>query len=126
MDPFVVAFTIGISLLSGLLFGLFPVFRAGGLDLVSAPKEGGRGGSTARERHLARQTLVVAQMALALVLLAGSGLMVRSFQTLRSVDPGFSNPEEVLTFRVGIPTGAVEDHADVALAYEDLWAVLSG
>ncbi len=121
LDPAVLAFTLGISLLSGLLFGMLPVFRVGGLDLVSSLKEGGRGGNVGKQRHRARNTLVVAQMALALVLLAGSGLMIRSFQTLRSVDPGFSNPEEVLTFRVAIPVAEIEDLAEVALAYEDMW-----
>ncbi len=122
LDPMVLAFTLGISLLSGLLFGLFPVFRVRGLDLVSSLKDGGRGGSTGTERHRARHTLVVAQMALALVLLAGSGLMIRSFQALRNVDPGFSNPEGVLTFRIRIPSMEIEDHAEVVLAYEDLWS----
>jgi len=121
LDSAVLTFTLGISLLSGLLFGLFPVFRLGGLDLVASLKEGGRGVSVGKERHRARNTLIVAQMALALVLLAGSGLMIRSFQALRKVDPGFANPEEVLTFRVAIPAAEIEDAAEVALAYEDIW-----
>jgi predicted permease len=121
VDPTVLGFALGISLFSGLLFGLFPVFRVGGLDLVSSLKEGGWGGSVGKQRHRARNTLVVAQMALALVLLAGSGLMIRSFQALRTVDPGFANPEEVLTFRVAIPEAETEDDAEVAVAYEDMW-----
>ena len=121
LDPRVLAFTLGISLFSGLLFGLFPVMHSRGLDLVSSLKEGGRGGSVGKERHRARNALVVAQVALALVLLAGSGLMIRSFQALRNVDPGFANPEEVLTFRVAIPAAEIEDEAEVALAYEDMW-----
>ncbi len=60
-------------------------------------------------------------MALALVLLAGSGLMIRSFQALRNVDPGFANPGEVLTFRVAIPSADVETYAEAGLAYEDMW-----
>ena len=121
VDRPVLAFTLGVSVLAGLLFGMFPAFRTGGLDLVSSLKEGGRGGSAGTERHRARHALVVAQIALALVLLAGSGLMIRSFQALRNVDPGFSNPEEVLTFRVFIPGSDIEDHAEVVLAYEDMW-----
>lgn len=121
LDPAVLAFALGISLLSGLLFGLFPVLRTGGLDLVAALKQGGRGGSAGKVRHRMRSTLVVAQMALALVLLTGSGLMIRSFQALRNVDPGFANPEEVLTFRVAIPAAEISDGAEVALAYEDMW-----
>ena len=121
LDPTVLAFTVGVSLLSGLFFGLFAVFRISGLDLVASLKGGGRGGSAGKERHRARNTLAVAQVALALVLLAGSGLMIRSFQALRNVDPGFANPEEVLTFRVAIPTAEIEEEAGVALAYEDIW-----
>jgi MFS family permease len=68
-----------------------------------ALKEGGRGSSSGRERHRARNALVIAQMALALVLLIGSGLMIRSFQALRNVDPGFTNPEEVLLVRLSVP-----------------------
>ena len=123
LDPAVLTFTLGISLLAGLLFGLFPVFRVGGLDLVSSLKEGGRGGSSGTARHRARHTLVVGQMALALVLLAGSGLMIRSFQALRDVDPGFSNPEEVLTFGVAIPEAeiAIDDEAEFIVAFENIW-----
>ena len=121
LSPAVLGFTLAISLVSGLLFGVFPVLRMGGLNLVASLKEGGRGGSTGQERHRARNALVVAQMSLALVLLAGSGLMIRSFQALRNVDPGFSNPSEVLTFRVGVPTAEIEDRAELALAWEGMW-----
>ena len=127
LDLTVLAFTLGISILSGLLFGLFPIVRVGGLDLVSSLKEGGCGGSVGKQRHRARNALVVAQMALALVLLVGSGLMIRSFQALRDVDPGFANPEEVLTFRVTIPSADIEDWAnpvEVPQAYEDMWSRL--
>ncbi len=92
IDYTVLGFTFGVSVLAGLLFGLFPALRYGSPRLVTALKEGGRGGSAGKEQHLARNALVVAQMALALVLLAGSGLMIRSFQALRSVDPGFRDP----------------------------------
>jgi predicted permease len=121
LAPPVLAFTLGISMLSGLLSGLLPIVRIGGLDLVASLKEGGRGGSDGTERHRARSALVVAQMALALVLFAGSGLMIRSFQELRNVNPGFANPEEVLTFRVAIPAAEIEADAAVVLAYEDIW-----
>jgi len=120
IDPTVLGFTMLISLVAGLLFGLFPAIRYGSPNLVTSLKEGGRGGSAGKERHVARNTLVVAQMALALVLLAGSGLMVRSFQALRDVDPGFSAPEELLTFRVAIPTAEVSDEEQVALAHQEI------
>jgi predicted permease len=107
IDPVVLLFTFGISVLAGLLFGLFPVVRYGGVSLVSALKEGGRGSSVGRERHRARNGLVIAQVALALVLLVGSGLMIRSFQALRNVNPGFERPEEVVTFRVSLPEASI-------------------
>ena len=125
IGPKVLGFTLIISLFSGVLFGLFPVIRMHGLNLVGSLKEGGRGGSTGKERHRARNTLVIAQMSLALVLLTGSGLMIRSFQALRNVDPGFSNPGEVLTFRVGVPMAEIEDRAEVALVWEEMWNRLS-
>ncbi|HSM61303.1 MAG TPA: FtsX-like permease family protein, partial [Longimicrobiales bacterium] len=120
LDPIVLTFTFLVSILAGALFGLFPAVRAGAGDLVGALKEGGRGGSAGKEQHLVRNTLVVAQMALALVLLAGSGLMVRSFQALRSVDPGFTAPEEVLTFRVSVPSAEVEGWQEVSLAFQEM------
>ena len=120
LEPVVLLFTLGISLLSGLLFGLFPVVWFRGSNLVASLKEGGRGGSSGKDTHRTRNALVVAQVALALVLLTGSGLMIRSFQALRNVDPGFQRPKEVLTFRLMIPTAEVEDNEEVVLAYEQI------
>jgi predicted permease len=113
IDPTVLLFTFVLAVFSGVLFGLFPLFKYGRMSLTSALKEGGRGGSEGRERHRARSFLVVAQIALALVLLVGSGLMVRSFQALREVHPGFERPEEVLTLRLSIPNAEVEKPEDV-------------
>jgi predicted permease len=114
LDPSVLLFTLGISLFAGTFFGLFPVlkYRRGGV--VVGLKEGGRGGSAGRQKHRARNVLVVAQMALALLLLVSSGLMIRSFQALRNVDPGFRNPDEVLLVRLNIPSADVEDPVEVA------------
>ena len=102
IDPSVLLFTGAISLASGLFFGLFPVLSYAGRDLSGTLKEGGRSSTTGRERHRARNLLVVSQVALALVLLVGSGLMARSFLALRSVDPGFDSTNR-LVFRVALP-----------------------
>ena len=120
IDPTVLAFTLGISLLASVLFGLLPALRYGQRDTVSALKEGGRGSSTGPRQHVARNVLVVTQMALALVLLVGSGLMIRSFRALRSVSPGFTDPGQVVTFRVTIPQPEEKDPTRVVLDYQEM------
>src|SRR6202023_2666743 len=90
IDPLVLAFSLVVSLLAGLLFGLIPVVKYAGPHLATALRAGGRSLSHSRERHRARNTLVVVQVALALVLLIGSGLMIRTFQALRNIQPGFT------------------------------------
>jgi predicted permease len=119
LDPIVLAFAGVISMAAGLLFGSFAWARYGRPNLVSSLKEGGRGGSQGKDRHRARNVLVVAQVALALVLLVGSGLMIRSFQALRNVDPGF-DPENVLTLRVSIPNAVIESPEETVAAYEQM------
>ena len=114
IDPTVLAFTVAISLFAGVLFGLIPVMKFARPQLANALKEGGRLSSAGRERHRARNTLVVAEIALAVVLLIGSGLMIRTFQALQRVEPGFQKPEEVLTVRVSIPETLVKDHEQTA------------
>jgi putative ABC transport system permease protein len=109
IDPVVLGFTLAVSLLAGLLFGLIPVVKYAGPNLASALRGGGRTLSQSRERHRARNTLVVVQVALALVLLIGSGLMIRTFQALRNVKPGFTRPEEVQLLRIVIPEGHVKE-----------------
>ena len=101
MDAGSVLFTFAISVFAGLLFGLIPAIRYGGG--VAALRSAGRGASESRQRHRARNTLVVVQVALALVLLISSGLMIRTFQALRHVNPGFVRPEELQTFDISIP-----------------------
>ena len=89
-----------------------PVLRFG-TPSVAALKEGGRSTSDGPTRHRARNVLVVAEIALALVLLVVSGLMVRTFFALRDVDPGFVRPAEVQTFRLWIPGTLVADPGQV-------------
>jgi predicted permease len=106
LDPVVLGFALTISLLSGLLFGLIPILKYAGPRLADA-LGGGRGASLTRERQRSQQALVTAQVALALVLLVSAGLMIRSFQALRHVDPGFTQPQHVQTFSVSIPPSMV-------------------
>jgi putative ABC transport system permease protein len=106
----VLGFTLLVSLLTGLIFGLAPAFGAARTDLNEALKEGGRGQGSGGRRAGARQVFVVAQVALALVLLIGSGLMIRSFMRLQAVNPGF-NAENLLSVRVLLPGAKYrEDH----------------
>jgi predicted permease len=120
LDPTVLLFTLAVSLLAGLLFGLFPVLKYARPQLANALKENGRGSSDGRERHRVRNTLVVSQVALAVVLLVASGLMVRTFLAMRNVSPGFVRPEEVFTMRISIPTAVVEDPGQVVRTFEQI------
>ncbi len=95
LDPTVLLFTLGISLGTGLIFGLAPALQATGRDLNDSLKEGGRGASDTGRRQTLRNALVVAEVALSLVLLIGAGLLIRSFIQLQEVDPGF-HPEGVI------------------------------
>jgi predicted permease len=108
VDPAVILFTFGAALFTGVLFGMIPVIKYAGPRIAHELRGGGRASSHSRERHRARKVLVVAQVALALVLLVGSGLMIRTFQALRQVDPGF-DPRDVLTLRIAIPESQVRD-----------------
>jgi predicted permease len=91
----VLLFTFGASLLAGLMFGLIPALKTSGADIHESLKEGGRGGSGVR--HRTQGTIVAVEMALAMVLLAGAGLMIRSLANLWNVDPGF-DPNHLLKF----------------------------
>jgi predicted permease len=99
-DTHVLLFTIGVSLLAGILFGLAPALRTAQPRLHETLKETGRGSSGTR--HRAQSVFVVVEMAMALVLLVGAGLMVRTVAALWRVDPGF-NPRNILTFSISLP-----------------------
>jgi putative ABC transport system permease protein len=108
LDGRVVGFTLAVSLIAGIISGLAPAWQASKIDLNEALKEGGRRTmSGASSSHL-RGLFVVAEFALALVLLIGAGLMIRSFLRLQAVDPGF-NPQNLLTMRLQLPTPAYFD-----------------
>lgn len=99
IDRTVLLFTVTLSLLTGLLFGLVPALRAGRLSLAETLKESGRGTSGSLRRNRLRAALVASEMALALMLLIGAGLLIKSFVRLENTSPGFQ-PERILTMRV--------------------------
>ena len=101
IDGRVIAFTFGLSLLTGLLFGSLPAFKVSDVTLTETLKEGTRGSSAAHERF--RRALAVGEIALSLVLLAAAGLLLRSFQKIYSVDPGFRS-DHLLTMNIGLPS----------------------
>jgi predicted permease len=120
IDPYVLAFAVAASLVSGVLFGLIPALKHASPRIVEGLRGGGRTASQSRERHRARNTLVVVQVALALVLLVGSGLMIRSFQALRAVRPGFVDPATVQLVRIVIPEAQVQEPERVSRMQQDI------
>jgi putative ABC transport system permease protein len=113
------AFTALVSVLAGVLFGVLPALRASSTPVTAALRDGSRSATVGRARHRTRNALVMTQVALAFVLVIGSLLMVRSFQALRSVDPGFS-ADGVLTFEVWPLATKYKDAEAVALFYDRL------
>ncbi len=111
IDPAVMLFTLAISVVAGLVFGVIPVVKYAGArrPLSGSLRGGGRSVSESRERNRMRSALVVVQVALSSLLLIGSGLMIRTFQELRRVDPGFTHPEQLETLRIAIPQTQVRD-----------------
>jgi predicted permease len=109
LDARALGFTFILSVLSGLLFGLIPAWKYAGPRSVSALQSAGRTASVSRERHRARNLLVVGQVAMALVLLMSAGLMIRTFAALRKVDPGFADPEHLQVMRISIPDSLVPE-----------------
>jgi predicted permease len=119
IDLTVLLFTLAVSLLSGALFGLIAVVKVGSPS-AAALKGGGRSASDAPDRHRARNALVVGQVALALALMIVSGLMIRTVAAMRQVQPGFTRPEAVQTFRLSIPEGLISDPQQVARTHESI------
>ena len=102
INYFVLGFTLVVSLLTGLIFGLVPALQASKPNLNETLKEGGRSAASGERQHRVRNLFVVAEIAMALVLLIMSGLMIRSFARLQSVNPGF-DPNNLLTARLLLP-----------------------
>ncbi len=119
-------FTLGVSLLASLLFGCVPILKYAGARLTTGIREGGRGLSQSKEQHRARNTLVVVQVAMALVLLICSGLMIRTFRALAKVNPGFSNATELQSFRISIPETHVKEPERVIRTEEEILHKLEG
>jgi len=127
LDFRVLIFTAGLSLLAGVLFGLTPALKTSQPDLHETLKQGGRGASGTR--HRMQSVFVVSEMALALVLLIGAGLTIRSLLKLWSVDPGF-NARNVLTFGLALPPSVVHAKPDAIRAafrdFDDKLAAVPG
>ena len=119
LDARVLAFTFGISVLTGLLFGLAPAMQASKSNLNESLKEGGRSGSAGGSHQRVRNMLVVSEVALSLLLLVGAGLLIKSFMRLQQTDLGF-DPENVLTLRVPLPEARYKENAKVASFWDEL------
>src|SRR5262249_48228068 len=118
VDGRVLAFTAAISIATGLIFGLAPALRASAPNLLTTLKESVRSTAGLGTGRL-RAVLVVSEIAFALVLLVGAGLMIRSFSRLMAVDPGF-NPERVVTVRLTLPVTKYADVASWTAFHQDL------
>lgn len=113
IDARVLAFTFCLSVLAGLLFGLIPAFKYAAPRSSSTLQSVGRTITASRERHHARNLLVIGQVAMALVLLMSAGLMIRTFAALRKVDPGFADPPHLQTVRISIPDSLIPEPEQV-------------
>jgi len=114
IDGAVLGFVVAVSVASGLLFGVLPAWRISRLDPVTALREGARGIPGGRGQHRLHDYLVVAETALGLVLLVGSGLLVHSFLRIVRVNPGF-DPHQVLTARLNLPAKRYTEEQQVEL-----------
>jgi putative ABC transport system permease protein len=120
IDPAVIAFALGASLVAGVVFGAAPVLRYAGPGVADALRAAGRGYSTGRERHRVHRSLIAAQVAFALILLIASGLMIRTFESLLDVDPGFVQPDDVQTVSVVLPPSRVPEMAQAVRMFEQM------
>jgi putative ABC transport system permease protein len=123
VDGTVVAFAVALSLVAGVLLGLLPMLRFGRRSFAALLRDGGRGSTRGRDRHRVRQLLIVGQVAMALVLLVGSGLMLQSVARLYAVDPGF-RIEGLLT--AGVSLGDQPDRARAVAFYHSALDEVAG
>jgi putative ABC transport system permease protein len=120
IDASVLLFALAASLFSCLLFGVLPALKYAGSQSAPALRIGGRSAGTSRERHRAQIALVVGQVSLALILMVASGLVLRTFQEIRRVRPGFTSPEQVQVFDLAIPRSQVEQPERVVSMWNDM------
>jgi putative ABC transport system permease protein len=113
IDPVVLWFAVIVSLLSSVLFGVLPIIKHARPRSAALLRGGARTSSEGPQQHRARNSLVVVQVSLALVLLVGSGLMIRTLVALRAVQPGFTNSDQVQLIRIAMPATVVEDPEQV-------------
>jgi putative ABC transport system permease protein len=118
IDGYVLLFTMLLCLVTGVFFGLVPAWQASRTNVSEVMKEGGRSAGTSGGRWV-RNTLVMTEVALSLVLLVGAALLLRSFSRLTAVDPGFS-ADRVLTFRVSLPIAAYKEEAQRSVFFDRL------
>ena len=123
LDHRVVLFTAGLAAASGLLFGAAPAMRSWGAGAGEALRDGGRGSTAGRSGQRTVSALVTAEVALALLLVVGAGLMVRTFVSLRTVDPGFET-QDIVSVRVSVPSGRYESRDQVLAFYDRLIELL--
>ena len=119
IDMRVFLFTLGVTIVAGLLFGLVPALHTSRPDLNETLKESGRQGSSSASRNRVGSLLIVSEIALSFVLLAGAGLLIKSFIRLRQIDPGF-NSDNLLVMRVAIPPGKYEEVEASAQFYRQI------
>jgi putative ABC transport system permease protein len=124
VDLHVLLFAVAATLLAGLLFGFLPSYISAHSRVSETLKEGGRGSCSANRRAFARKAFVVAQLSLALVLLTGSGLLIRSFVRLIGVDPGFDTGH-LLTFKVTLPQSKYSTDQSCITFFQQLLARIS-
>ncbi|HSF16006.1 MAG TPA: ABC transporter permease [Vicinamibacteria bacterium] len=119
VDGAILLFTLAISVVTGVLFGLVPALRASRLDIADSFKEGSSASTIGTRRQWLRRALVVSELGLAVVLLIGAGLTLRSFWELRKIEPGFDS-SNVLTLRMSLPQATYSDPTDVVRFYNEL------
>src|SRR5579864_1647965 len=125
IDGQVLAFTVAVSLLTGILFGLMPALQLSRPDVQGVLRDEGRGNTGGRRRNLLRSLLVISQVALSLVLLIGAGLLMRSFLSLRSVNVGF-NPQNLLVMNIALPPSRYSTTARVTGFFDRLVKQVAG